>query len=156
MNSKERAKIILLPNKFKFFGALLLLPGIGLAIIRFIFGIKPEFLNVQVFAIYSSMLQNKYLSFFTNHIGEEIAGILILVGLFFIAFSKEKNEMDDYLMIRLHSIYNAVLVNAIILLAAFIFIYGLGFIYILILNMYSILILFIIIFKYSILKLNKR
>lgn len=156
MDSKESANIFLLPNKFKLAGALLLLLGIGLAIMRFIFGIKPEFLNVKVFAIYSSMLQKKYFSFFTNHISEEISGILILFGLFFIGFSREKNEEEEYLMIRYRSIYNAVITHSIILLISLLFMYGLGFIYVLIINLYAILVLYITFYYYNLFKFRKE
>lgn len=155
MNKSALNKIFLLPNKFRIFGGLLLISGLILSIVRFYYGIKPEFLNLKVFSIYSSFIEEKYFSFTTNNIFEEICGLLILSGLFFIAFSKEKSECDAIQEIRFRSIYNAVFLNLILLVFSFIFIYGLGFVYVLIFNIYLGLILFILIFQYYLFKYRK-
>lgn len=144
--------IYLIPNKFRIAGVLSILIGMALTYIRFIVGLKPEYLNWKVFAIYSSFLENKYFTFTTNNVSEEICGLLVLAGLFILAFSKEKEENEKVQEIRLYSIYYAVYANIFIILLAFLFVYGIGFVAFAMLNMYLILTLFIIIFKYQLYK----
>ena len=140
--------IYLLPNKFRFIGIFSVLVGIVLSVIRFLYEVKPEYLNQKVFAVYSSFLEKSYFTVTTNNIFEEICGITILLGLFMIVFSKEKNENDKIQEIRFYSIMYSVYANFFIVLFSLIFIYGLGFIYFLVLNMYLVLIMFIVIFRY--------
>ncbi|MCP5063449.1 MAG: hypothetical protein GY936_13435 [Ignavibacteriae bacterium] len=144
--------IYLLPNRIRIVGWLLLLVGIPFSIFRFYLGQKPEFFDVKVFAIYSTFLQTKYLSVITNNISEEISGLTILLGLFFLAFSKEKIENGNILGIRLRSLFYSNFLSIIFLGLSFLFIFGLSFVHILILNMYISLILFIIIFQYKLYK----
>lgn len=156
MNNINIKNIYLLPNKLRIVGWLLLFVGIIFTAFRFYFGLKPEFLEIKVFAIYSSFLQKKYFSFITNNISEEICGLSILIGLFFLAFSKEKNENMNTLEIRIHSLFYANFLNVILLGLSFLFIFGLGFVHILILNIFLFLILFIIIFQYNLYQYRNR
>ena len=130
----------------------MLLIGIPFSIFRFYLGQKPEFFEIKVFAVYSTFLQTKYFSFITNNISEEISGLTILLGLVFLAFSKERIENNYVLEIRLRSLYYSIFINFIILTLSFLFIYGISFVHILILNMYIPLVLFIIFFKYKLYK----
>ena len=77
----------LLPRFFRFIGIFLTLAGIVLTILRFWAGIKPDFLEMKVFVIYSAYLETHEFSLITNNISEEICGIVLLLGLFFLAFS---------------------------------------------------------------------
>lgn len=150
----------LFPYKFKIIGLFLVVPGIILTIIRFYYGIKPTIFNVKVFAFYSKYLETKYFSIISNHISEEIAGILILVGLIFVVFSKEKIESDLIMKIRYESLIISILINSCLVILSYLFAFGLAFVGVLILNIYSFFIIYIIvfqlyIFKYRI-KLNEQ
>lgn len=149
MHDFNPAKLFLLPNKSKIVGGIFLGIGIALAVVRFSCGIKPEFLHVSVFSIYSTFLETKYFSVITNNIFEEIVGLFVLIGLFMIAFSKEKDENDKVQMIRLSSMYLSVFINTLLLGLAFFFVYGLAFVEMMVLNLYSILIIFLIIFRFK-------
>ena len=60
-----------------------------------------------------------------------------------VGFSKEKNE-DEYIAnLRLSSLMWAVWVNYVLLLLCFIFVYGMGFLHVMIYNMFTVLIIFI-------------
>lgn len=74
--------------------------------------------------------------------------ILLTVGLLFIAFSKEKIEDEYIAKLRGDSLIWAVIVNSILLVVTFLFVYGEGFLFVMFLNLYALLILFII--KYNI------
>lgn len=149
-------KVILLPNKFRIVGVILVLMGLVLSYIRFSIGIKPEVLNQKVFAIYTSIISTDYFIITRNNIFEEICGITILVGLFILAFSKEKNESEKVQEIRLYSLLYAIYGSLIFALLAFLFIYGLGFIYFSIFNIYLVLLLFVLIFRINLARLKKE
>ena len=138
---------LLFPSKFRIVGLFLAVTGSILGIIRFYYGIKPEFFNLKVFAIYSKFLETKYFEIIPNHFSEEITGILILVGLVFIVFAKEQNENKSIDSIRLQSLVISVYLNSIFLILSLLFVFGIGFISVLIINMYSLLIIYLITFR---------
>jgi len=77
-----------------------------------------------------------------------ICMVLFVIGLLFIAFSKEKVEDEYVSKLRGDSLIWSVFVNLILLIIAFLFVYGDNFLFVLFLNLYALLILFII--KYNI------
>jgi hypothetical protein len=138
---------LLLPHKFKIIGWVLLIPGILLSVVRFYFEYKPSFLEFRVFAVYSSYFETNYFKTIENNYSEEISGILLLLSLFFITFSKEKREDHKVYLIRLRALFYSVYLNTFLLLFSILFVFGIGFINVLILNLFSTLIIFLIIFK---------
>ena len=150
--SKLQKKIYLLPTSFRYVGILLTIISLVLLYIRFSLVIKPEFLDFKVFAVYSFLLESKYFTFTTNHFSEEIAGLLMLAGLFLIAFASLKNENENTFELRLHSLYQALIINLIISVIAFFTLFGLGFIYFLVGQLYLFLIIYILIFYFKVYK----
>ena len=148
-------RIYLFPYETKILGILLAILGIILGVFRFYFGIKPEYLEVKVFAVYSSFLESKYLSVITNNISEEITGLILLAGLTIIAFSEEKFEDETIMQIRMRSLFYSVYANIFFTCFAFVFIFGLGFIYFLVLNIFLQLFVFILFFRYKLYEYNK-
>jgi hypothetical protein len=125
----------LLPKGLRSLGFIFTGTGFILAFIRFHFGYKPEFLERKVFALYSFYIQSKTLQVIKNQLLEEIAGILIIAGLFLIAFTKEKVENESLNTLRLKSFFIAAYLNLFFLLIALLFTFGLGFVYMLIISM---------------------
>jgi ABC-type Fe3+-siderophore transport system permease subunit len=74
--------------------------------------------------------------------------VLLVAGLLFIAFSREKMEDEYIAKMRNDSLIWSVIVNSILLLAVFLLVYGGSFLYVVFCNLYTQLILFII--KYNI------
>jgi len=145
----------LLPRCFRPLGVVLTGIGILLLIIRFYYGIKPELFNLKVFAIFSSYLESKYLEVVKNQMIEEFGGLPVLVGLFMIAFSKEKNENKNLNALRLKSFFIAAYLNTIFLIGAILFTYGFGFVYMMILNLILWFIIYLISFRIMIYLYNK-
>jgi len=108
---------------------------------------KAEFSKASVVeqAIFNDTV---FFSFTENNILDEIAGLLIIIGALLIAFSKEKLEDEFIAKIRLESLVWATYVNYAILLLSIIFIYDLMFFWVLVFNMFTILIFFIIRFNW--------
>ena len=146
---------LLLPNRFRIKGYGILAAGILTAILRFYYGYKPEILDLKVFAFYSSFLETKFFSIIEHNITDEIAELLLLLGLFLSAFTKEKNE-EKYISIRFRTLMLSFYFNCIFLFLCILFVYGLGFIEILMMNLYSNLLFYIIIFKILKYKYEKK
>ena len=132
MNKKSS---ILLPGNFRFAGIVFLLAGIFLGVVRFYFGIKPDILNMRPFAFYSSYIESKYIQFIGNNMSEEIVGLLILCGLFFIAFSRDKVETEVKTFYRIKALYLTVYAQLVFLILSFLFTFGFAFVYMLMANM---------------------
>jgi hypothetical protein len=138
----------LLPNWFKTAGLILFLAGIVFSYLHFSAGVKPKFLDVKVFALYSTYLETKSLKVIHNNISEEICGFTTVLGLLLFALSKEKNEKEHYGTLRLKAFIISGYLWALIILASFFLIFGLAFINILSFNLVLPLLLYSLIFRY--------
>lgn len=150
-------KALLLPHRFKKIGWFILVPATILGIILAIGDFDLEWISAKVFAIFTDEIigGRKLFSFINTNITNTVVGVLFLVGAMLTAFSREKQE-DEYIeKLRLSSLLWAVWVNYLLLLLAFIFVYGFSFLNVMIYNMFTILIIFIIRFNY-ILYLNRK
>lgn len=137
----------ILPRGFLPLGFVFTFTGIILGVIRFYFGVKPDFFERKVFAFYSYYLESKTLQVINNQLMEEITGLFLIIGLFMIAFTSEKYEHPHTNSIRLHALFISVYLNTIFLIAAMIFTFGFAFIYMLMINMGSFMLIYIIIFR---------
>jgi ABC-type Fe3+-siderophore transport system permease subunit len=103
------------------------------------------------------LLENTtYFSIISKNVVPTAIGVLFIIGALLVSFSKEKLEDEFIAEIRQSSLLWAVLVNYILLLLAFVFIYGLAFMNVMIYNMFTILIIFIIRFNYILYKSSKE
>lgn len=147
----------LFPNKYKKIGWLILIPAAIIGLITLILEYEPDFLDFKVPAIFiDELFGNKYLiGMVENNILNEVLGVLVIISSLLVAFSKEKSE-DEYISkIRLESLVWAVYVNYGILLISFIFIFDLSFLWVMIFNIFTVLLFFIIRFNCQISKLKK-
>ena len=147
----------LFPNKFKKIGWFILIPSVLVGLVSLIYEYEPNFLDFNVPAIFiNDFFKDKQLfGMVNNNILNEIFGILIIISSLFVAFSKEKSE-DEYISkIRLESLVWAVYVNYGILLFSFLLIFDFSFLWVMIFNMFTVLLFFIIRFNWQISKLKK-
>jgi len=138
----------LLPGRFKLAGLVLFLAGVALTYLRFSTGIKPKFLDIKVFALYSTYLETKTLKVISNNISEEICGFVTVLGLVLIAFSREKIEKEHYADLRLKAFFVSGYLWAVIILASFFLIFGLAFVNVLSFNLVLPLLLYTLIFRF--------
>lgn len=147
----------LFPNKYKRIGWFILIPSAIIGLVSIFYEYEPSFLNFNVPAIFvDDLFKDKQLfGMVQNNILNEIFGILIIISALLVAFSKEKLE-DEYISkIRLESLVWAVYVNYGILLFAFIFIFDFSFLWVMIFNMFTVLLFFVLRFNWQISKLEK-
>ena len=135
-------------------GYVLAAAGFIFAYLRFGMGFKPDFLKFKVFAFYSTYFDTKYFRFIDNNFSEEICGILIVAGLFLIAFSRERKELDHFWYFRVKSFILAGWISVSLIIFSFLFIYGIAFLNLLSILIFMPLLIYIIIFKIFI--LNER
>jgi hypothetical protein len=137
----------LLPNGFKPLGFILSSAGIVLAVVRFYFGYKPKLLKRNVFAIYSYYLDSKFMQVIKNQLLEEVAGVLFVLGIFLIAFTREKDEDEKTNEIRLRAFFIAAYLDVLFVLISLLFTFGMGFMYMIMANMALWLIVYIVSFR---------
>jgi hypothetical protein len=134
-------RMLLLPHRFRLIGCILLLVSLALifADVDFSFLKTSPHKTSGIFNLTNDNLTDEF----------EFAGVLI--SLFMIAFSKQKVE-DEYVNeVRLRSLMISVYVNYAILLVSVFLVYGIvSFMGILLYNVFTVLILFILIFQYNI------
>jgi len=136
---------------------LILVTSAILGLVLLLVSYEPSFLNFNVPAIFISELfgDMKLVGMDNNNISNDIVGVLIIISSLLVAFYKEKSE-DEYISkIRLESLVWAVYVNYGILLLSFLIIYDSSFLWVMMFNMFTILIFFIIRFNWQISRLKK-
>ena len=149
---------LLLPNYFKKIGWILLIPSALFGLFIIISDYELKFLDLKVFTIYSGsgVFQDPVLfGMINSNLTGTLIGILFLIGAIFVAFSKEKSEDEFITKVRLESLLWATYINYGVLIFCFLFFYEFEFLYVMIFNMFTILIFFIIRFYYILYRANK-
>ncbi len=146
----------LLPHRYKKIGWILLVPAVILGCYVLFNDNEPKFFHIRVLSFFEKdKLGFHWIKFRYNNVFNEIVMILLLVSLWFVAFSKEKIE-DEYIKkIRLESLVWATHFNLFILLFSVLFLYDLNFFFVMELNLFSLLIFFVVRFNLELRKLKK-
>lgn len=145
----------LLSNKYKKFGWILLIMGMILGILINAEVLESELLQTKVLSIYNEGIFSKDDGFFKiieNGILDEIVALMIIIGGLIVGFTKEKVEDEFIYQLRKESLVWAIIFNYIILSFAIVFIYDMTFFNVLIYNMFTPLLFFIVRFNFLKLK----
>lgn len=146
----------LLPNKFKRFGWIILMPSTILGLFIIFRGFESELLDLKMYTICSGWSSPLFtFGLDTVNLTNTIIGIFFILGAVMVAFSKEKDEDEFISKHRLESFLWATYINYAILLFCFLFFYGSCFLYVMVFNMFTIIILFIIRFHYVLFRSSK-
>lgn len=148
---------LLLPNRLKKVGWLLVIPSTILGIPVLFFDLELDFLRGKAFTVYCEGFTHAPTVFGVidvNYTGTAF-GLLFLIGAILVAFSKEKHEDEFIAKTRLESLVWATYVNYAILALCFVLFYSTEFLMVMILNMFTILIFFILRFYFIIYKSSK-
>ena len=135
---------LLLPHRYKLIGWILFIPSLTLGIIWRFWDVEIGFLTISFI---ESNVSGKNFNITDNsalNFTDELALTGIITGLLFIAFAKEKREDEFINRTRLISLQWAILINYVLLILASWFVHGLAFIDVLMYNMLTVLLLFII------------
>ena len=146
-------KNFLLPHYYKIIGFVLALIGIVFAV----FYLKLDFsFKIPVFAIISVYLETKYFAVFQNNFVDEITLLLLIIGFGLIVFSKEKNEKESFTALREKALVKATLLNAFFLIFSLFFVYGGVFMGIMVFNLFSVFIFYLLFFYLSLKKSKQQ
>ena len=130
-----------LPHYWKIPGWILIAAGAVLSVIYIWFDFR---FTLPVFAIFSYYMEMKFLATFPTNFADELVLLTLLSGFFMVVFSKEKPEEDQLLHLKARAMFKALFYNTILLFAAILFVYGQGFIFFLVLNLFSVFILYLV------------
>lgn len=144
--------IYLFPHKLKRIGWVLLIPGLILGILNLYFHIEiplnmPPHADIDFLGIHIHRKPSLF-EFTDGNFTNELAGLLLMCGLMFIAFSRRKLEDEFIAYIRLNALLWAVYANSVALVLCIVLIYGGDFFSVLIYNMYTIPVIFLLRFQY--------
>ena len=145
-------KNFLLPYYFKIIAFGLILIGIILSVFYLQYDFKY---TSSVFAVISMYLENRFFVVIQTNIIDEIILILLVVGFGQIMFSEEKIEDDYITVVREKAIMKAFVANTFFIIFSIIFIYGGGFIGVLLLNLITVFIFYLFFFYQSLYKRKK-
>jgi len=146
----------LFPHHYKPIGWVIFVIGFILGIILMLNDYNYPEWEVSVFPLIS---ENDFFSkpafeWSTNNIADEMASVFMIVGGILVSFSKTKDE-DEYISkIRMESLIWATYVNYIILIITILFVFDISFFNVLIFNMFTILLFFMVRFHYELFKLK--
>ena len=138
-------KDFLLPYPWKYPGLVFILMGIVLSILYIWYDFR---FTLPVFAVFSSFVETKIFATFNTNFADELIMLLFVIGFSLVALSREKNESDKLDFIRAKALVKALISNTLLLVLSVLFVYGSGFIAILVLNLFSFLVFYVCIFYY--------
>jgi len=134
----------LFPHYFKRIGWLITLPALIIGILYVFNGQELSFLEFHFRSKTNADLFIGEYENFTN----ELLGILLIIGLNLVAFSKEKLEDEWVAKTRLESLQWGVYINSLLVLLSLIFLYGTDFLTVMTFNLFTVLFFFIIRFNF--------
>lgn len=145
----------MLPHKFRKFSYLFLFLGVFFYFFRLYISSRPSFLEWNMFAVISSSLQTKYFTFIQSNMIEEITLLFLLIAVYLPVLTFEKAEFVDYFTLRIESIATAFFSNLLLNIFGLFFIFGFAYIWVLIINLFTLPIIYfcslqIKIYKYKI------
>lgn len=146
----------LLSLKFRFIGLLTVASTLLTSIVNGIYNTHTSwYINFPVVAYEEPFGEKNYFAFARVAVYDTVICLLFFIGLMFIAFSKIKKEDEYSYSIRLSSWLWAVWINCIFMVLSFVFFYGMSFFAVMVCNIYSMLIIFILRFYYQLYKSSK-
>ena len=143
-------KVPLLSNRFKKVGWVLLIVAILFRIADSVLDIDSEIFTFNVLSIVSARGLEEG-SWFTVHqedISYTLFSCLFIGGGLLIMFSKERAEDEFIQSLRMNALMWSILVHFVLLMIAFLGVYGLPFLGVVFYNTYTVLVIFILRFYY--------
>lgn len=133
---------LLLPSRFRIIGILLVIPSL---VLGFLFRFRDFTFDFLTITQSHSTVKGKNINLDEQiNLTDELALTGLIIGLLFIAFSRQKQEDEFIHHTRLQSWQWAVVINYGLLLIATWLVHGFGYIDVMMYNMLTVLIIFIV------------
>jgi hypothetical protein len=151
--------IQLLPHRYKRAGWVLLVPSILLGLYTLLINDFESELTIRTFGWFGGSIlggQSKpAIRWDKIDLLHNVVSILFLIGGMLVLFSREKKE-DEYIdQLRLRSFQAAVFINYILLFFCILFIHGFSFLNVMISQLFTVMIIYIVRFHYLLYKTSK-
>ncbi len=148
----------LIPHRYKVLGWILFIPSLIIAFLTILYEWTPPLFTFKTFTLAHDEIFGKdiYFGIIETNMFAEIIGLLAIIGGLIVAFAKTKQEDELIQSMRLRSLVWATYINYAVLFIAIAFVFGIAFFWVLIFNMFTLLLLFIARFHYSIYRLNTQ
>lgn len=153
-------KSYLLPHRFKKIGWILLILGLILGVAMRFFGLDSDYFGkISFFGMISEKSfissEKHFFDIVENGFLDELVSLLVITGGVLVGFCKTKVEDEFILQMRLTSLVWSVYVNYGILFLAVLFVFDMPFFDVMVLNMFTVLLFFIIRFHVMLHRANR-
>ncbi len=150
-------KIPLLPKGFKKPGFILIAMAIALYLLGRIHGFHLPAFNFPVLSLFNEVNDpdHGFAAIINHNIHDELISLFLIAGGIFIGFSKQPDENEFTMSIRMSSLTWAVMVWSIILFAGVLFLYDFAFLQLMMYNVCTILFVHVVRFYFLIYKSTK-
>ena len=144
----------LLPNKYKTIGWVLFILGLIGGVFIYMSDYESDALTINVLSLYFDPFiigvqeEAGFFKIIENSIVDELATLVIIIGGLLVGFSKEKVEDEFIYKLRKDSLVWAIIFNYVVLIFTIIFVYDFTFFDVLVFNMFTPLIFFIVRFNF--------
>jgi hypothetical protein len=145
----KKTKVLLLPHSFKKWGWICVLIGVGLMIQLIVFEYEFSFLEFQI-RKEGDLLHPRF-----NNFTNELMGLFLLIGFFFLCFSAHKEEDEMIWWIRLNSWKLAMFTYMSMLLIGLFAFYDVDYLNFVLYNMLTPMVVFLIAFHSKLYLLKK-
>jgi len=146
----------LLPHKYKTLGWILFIIGLSAGFIFVFNGYEANLLEIDVLSIFNDSnffgSEKGFFKIIKNSIVDELIALAIIVGGLLVGFSKEKIEDEFIYKLRKDSLVWAIIFNYMVLVFTILFVYDFTFFHVLVFNMFTPLMFFVIRFNFLRLK----
>ncbi|WP_460969541.1 hypothetical protein [Spirosoma migulaei] len=146
----------LFPHRFRLIGWLIFVPSTILGLASLYADFKISWLTANWLSESMTITSGNSITHLMDNqdLTDEIAAIGVIVGLLLIAFSREKVEDEMISQLRLEALQWSVYANYIILAIAILTVYDTAFFNVMIYNMFTVLLVFILRFRWLIYRNN--
>lgn len=147
----------LFPHKYRLLGWFIFVPATILGLANMYDDFNGSWLVANGLNDPLTITSGQSVSHIVNiqNLTDELAAIGVIIGLLLIAFSQEKVEDEMISQLRLEALQWSIYANYIILLIAIITIYETAFFNVMIYNMFTVLIIFLLRFRFSVYRLSQ-
>ena len=156
MGPASHTLVPLLPSRAREIGWALLCAGAAFAFFVLRLGKRPAALDVRIFALYSAFFEKRSFAWIEKNLSIELTICVVLLGLFCVLFARERQETELTSALRVRALVGALFVNTALLCASLFTVFGLGFVYVLVVNLFSTFALAAVWFRYSVWRARRR
>lgn len=146
-----KSELTPIPYKFRPLGWFMIFAGVVAGALFFLIDFRIE---LPVLAVISSFMETRLFTLFVTNIADELILSLLIAGMAIVIFSRDKHEDSEVEsgystnieMVKATSLFKAIRINTLFLLFSIFFVFGQGFLWVLLLNLISVYVIYLILY----------